>query len=192
MKTLYKSVLSRLSFGIPSKGLFQWPRNSKEVFPTNKQAIVVGGGKKSIEGAVWGFAPPFAKRPLINARGETVHEKPTFKEAFLMGRCIVPATSFFEWEKMEDKKIRREIRVRDQEIFSMAGLYSTFRDKAGLTFVAFTIITTEANSQMKKIHDRMPVILHRDKEDLWLNREERDLDRLKSLMAPTDLVLEIE
>ncbi|WP_422486194.1 SOS response-associated peptidase [Gudongella sp. DL1XJH-153] len=166
--------------------------SSKEIFPTNTQAIVVDGNGREIKAAVWGFAPHFAKRPLINARGETVHQKPTFRQAFHTGRCIVPATSFFEWEKVDDKKIKRRISVEDAKIFSMAGLVSIFKDKEGNPFEAYTIITTAANEQMNSIHDRMPVILDGNKEGLWLDNRYKDIEEIKNLLLPTELKLRID
>ncbi|MCR3955976.1 MAG: SOS response-associated peptidase [Gudongella sp.] len=165
--------------------------SSKEVFPTNTQAIVVDDGKREIKAAVWGFAPHYAKRPLINARGETVHQKPTFSKAFFTSRCIVPATSFFEWEKTEDGKIKRRISVEGQGIFSMAGLLGLFKDKEGRPFEAYTIITISANDQIEHIHDRMPVILKPEDEDLWLNSNNANLDTLKGLLVPTSQNLNI-
>lgn len=166
--------------------------SSKEIFPTNTQAIVVDGNGREIKAAVWGFAPHFAKRPLINARGETVHQKPTFRQAFHTSRCIVPATSFFEWEKVDDKKIKRKISVEDANIFSMAGLVSIFKDKEGNPFEAYTIITTAANEQMNSIHDRMPVILDGNKEGLWLDNRHKDIEEIKNLLLPTELKLRID
>ena len=165
--------------------------SSKEIFPTNTQAIVVDDGKREIKAAVWGFAPHYAKRPLINARGETVHQKPTFSKAFFTSRCIVPATSFFEWEKTEDGKIKRRISVEGQGIFSMAGLLGLFKDKEGRPFEAYTIITIFANEQMEHIHDRMPVILKPEDEDVWLDSNNANLDALKGLMVPTSQNLNI-
>lgn len=169
----YKAIIAEREIG-----------KSKEVFPTNVQAIVVNEDQRSIRAAVWGFAPHYAKRPLINARGETVHQKPTFSKAFFTSRCIVPATSFFEWEKSGDGKIKRRISVQGQRIFSMAGLVSMFRDKEGKPFEAYTIITTSANEQLEHIHDRMPVILKPEDEDVWLSRTNANLDQLKGLLVP--------
>ncbi len=177
----YKAILAEREVG-----------PSKEIFPTNTQAIVVDGEQREIRSATWGFAPPFAKRPLINARGETVHQKPTFRNAFHTSRCIVPATSFFEWEKVDDKKIRRRISLRDVHIFSMAGLLSLFRDNDGNQFEAYTIITTSANEQMKRIHDRMPVILEQGNEGLWLDNRHPDIEDVRKLLVPTGLYLDIE
>lgn len=136
--------------------------------------------------------PSFAKRPLINARGETVDIKPTFQYSFYNQRCLIPATGFFEWEKAESKKIKRKISLNNERIFSMAGLYNVFKDNNGIEYYAFTIITTEANQEMKTIHDRMPVILNREKEKLWLNNNIKAPLILKDLLKPYEGILLIE
>lgn len=163
-----------------------------EIFPTNSQPIVTDESGRKIGCAKWGFAPVYAKKPLINARGETVQEKPTFRKSFITSRCLVPATSFFEWEEIDGKKIKRRITVEGEELFSMAGLYDEFIDKEGNPFRAYTILTVAANEQMSMIHDRMPVILSREDEDKWLDLNENNLETLKKLIIPSPLHLTIE
>lgn len=155
-----------------------------EVFPTNTVPIVINRNVNEIRMMKWGFAPEFTKRPIINARAESVDIKPLFRNSFYNRRCIVPVTSFFEWENVDGKKIKRRISIEDQSIFSLAGLYNTFRDNNGNEYESFTIITTDANDDMKKIHNRMPVILSKDMENHWLNMNFRDLNALKSMMTP--------
>ncbi len=121
---------------------------------------------------------------LINARAESVDIKPLFRNSFYNRRCIIPVTSFFEWENVDGEKIKRKISIEGENIFSLAGLYSTFRDNSGNEYESFTIITTDANDDMKKIHNRMPVILSKDMENHWLNMNFRDLNALKSMMRP--------
>lgn len=163
-----------------------------EIFPTDFQPIITESDGRNIELAKWGFMPHYAKRPLINARGETVHEKPTFRKSFLKGRCLVPATAFFEWEEKDNKKIKRKISVEDVTIFSMAGLYEDFISKEGNRFRAYTILTTDANTQMALIHDRMPVILSPEDEDKWLDPGQTDIGKLRKLIIPSPLHLIIE
>ncbi|WFA09153.1 SOS response-associated peptidase [Tissierella sp. Yu-01] len=168
--------------------------NSKsEIFPTDVVPIVKHvDGNIQIQDMKWGFMPSFAKTSLINARSETVDIKPTFKDSFINRRCIIPATSFFEWEKLEGKKIKRRINIDEEKIFSIAGLYNTFIDNEGKKYEAFTILTTSANESMKHIHDRMPVIIPRDKEYIWLNKSNRDISSLKDLIFPwkTNIIYE--
>ena len=136
--------------------------------------------------------PSFAKRPIINARSETVDVKPTFQYSFYNRRCLIPATSFFEWEKVGKDKIKRRISVKDEDVFSMAGLYNVFTGDNGVRYHAFTILTTEANKDMKPIHHRMPVILPKDKEDLWLNVNTKNPMILKELLEPNEQSLLIK
>ncbi|HAE92535.1 MAG TPA: hypothetical protein DCG60_07850 [Tissierella sp.] len=130
--------------------------------------------------------PAFTKKPIINARAETVDIKPLFKNSFYNRRCLVPVTSFFEWQNIDGKKIKRKISVKDENIFSLAGLYNIFRDIDGKEYEAFTIITTDANETMKEIHHRMPVILPREMEKYWLDTNSGNLDIIKSIIKPYD------
>jgi len=164
----------------------------KEIFPTEKMPVVIGGENRVIKDAKWGFSPSFAKRPLINARGETVFEKATFKKPFLNNRCIIPATWFYEWEEVGGMKVKRKISLKNREIFSMAGLLDDYYDKDGNVYTAFTIITTDANYEMKIIHDRMPVILSEGEEEIWLNKEEKSISKLLGLLDPLSEQLIIE
>lgn len=159
--------------------------NSKsEIFPTNTVPIVRELDNRQIVQLKWGFTPHYIKNPLINARAETVDIKPTFRDSFINRRCLIPATSFFEWEKVDGKKIRRQLKISEQEIFSMAGLYNSFIDKEGNKFEAFTIITTTAHDSMGHIHERMPVIIPKDLEDIWLNKDNKSPIMLKQILLP--------
>jgi putative SOS response-associated peptidase YedK len=141
-----------------------------EVFPTETVAIITRRENKNvIEPAKWGLENQFIKRPLINARGETVDEKRTFKKFFLRSRCIIPATAFFEWKLKNNKKVKFQIRPTDAEIFGMAGLYETHIDSDGTPFMRCIIITAEANEAMSEIHQRMPVILNKENENIWMD-----------------------
>jgi len=155
-----------------------------EIFPTDLAPVVVRDQENMIAIMKWGFAPGFAKQPLINARGETIDIKPTFKNSFYYRRCIIPVSSFYEWEEKEGKKIRKRISIDDEEIFSLAGLYDVIKDKEGKAYAAFTIITTEANKEIKGIHHRMPVIIPKNMESKWLDRDNRNIEELRSLLRP--------
>lgn len=158
--------------------------NKQEVFPTDRQPIVVNQDKQEIIFAKWGFSPDYAKRPIINARAETINGKPLFRNHFLNNRCLVPVTSFFEWEKIDGKKIKRKISIEKERIFSLAGLM----DGSG----NFTIITTSANKQMETIHDRMPVIIQKANEEIWLNNNIKNPNELISLLIPYNLPLSVD
>lgn len=138
-------------------------QSSPEIFPTQKQVILVN--EEELAYGKWGFTNPYSSKPLINARLETITEKPTFKESFEETRCLIPATSFFEWEKTENEKIKRKVFVENQLLFSMAGIMRQEGDE-----LVFSILTTESNDDFKKIHHRMPVILEAKDELKYLNK----------------------
>jgi putative SOS response-associated peptidase YedK len=121
----------------------------------------------------WGLVPFWAKDPkigykMINAKAETIAEKPSFRSAFKRNRVLIPATNFYEWKKTSDKKIPYFIGLKNQKYFSFAGLAESWTDPAGKVLNTFTIITKPANKVIGKIHDRMPVILDPDEEGEWL------------------------
>lgn len=137
----------------------------------------------------WGIKPVWYKNKtgLINIRAETLKEKHTFKKMFEGKRCIIPSTGFYEWKVTEaGKKIPYHIKVKDEKVFSFAGLWDDIKDeKTGEVIRGFSIITTETNDLLKDIHNRMPVILPKDKEELWLNTDE-PLNTIAGLMTPYD------
>lgn len=160
-----------------------------EIFPTNYTPLIMPSNE--LVHHKWGFVEPFAKRPLINARAETILEKPIFSQPFRTARCLVPATAFFEWEKVGDEKLKRKIAVADIPIFSMAGILKTYQDENGNPFTVFSIITTAANDQMRAIHDRMPVILEPEDEAFYLDQK-ADPKLVWKLLKPTEQRLLIE
>lgn len=121
----------------------------------------------------WGLIPGWADDisvgySMINARSETLLEKPSFKKPFQRQRCIVPASGFYEWQKLGKAKIPYYIRALDQELMGFAGLFDKW-EKDGQTIFSFTIITTAANDLLAPLHERMPVILKRRDYDDWLD-----------------------
>ena len=157
----------------------------EEIFPTTENPILLPNNH--FYNIKWGFTPEFAKRPLINARAETILEKPTFSVPFQKKRCIIPATYFFEWQKVEgqNQKDKKKIVVKDLPIFSMAGICERYNDDQGNSHLTYAIITTDANPQMAEIHDRMPVIIEpKDEKDyLDLNKNPQ---ALLELLKPTE------
>lgn len=139
----------------------------------------------------WGLIPSWAKdasigNKLINARGETVAEKPSFRSAFKSRRCIIPASGFFEWKTAEGVKNPWYISLRSGDPMAFAGLWETWKPKDGETVESCCIITTDANDLMKPIHDRMPVILDREQWGGWLSTQEKRADKLLPLIHPHD------
>lgn len=121
----------------------------------------------------WGLIPGWAKDPsmgnrMINARAETVDEKPAFKAAFRSRRCLIPINGFFEWKRRDGSKQPYFIRMRDEDVFTLAGLWERWRSPAGEETETCTILTTEPNDLVASLHDRMPVIVSPEERDLWL------------------------
>jgi len=134
----------------------------------------------------WGF-PVNKGKHLINARSETVREKPMFKLPFAKRRCLVPARGFFEWKESEDgkKRIKHYISFVDLSMMYLAGIYWFFRDRDGVLSPYFTILTTEANEDIITIHNRMPVIIRDEYKEIWLN-ENSDNDKIDALLKPVE------
>lgn len=120
----------------------------------------------------------------INARAETLAEKPSFRNLLKSKRCLVPADGFFEWQVTPQGKVPHRIMLESEEMFTFAGLWDEWVDKgSGETLHTYAIITTEANDLVKPIHDRMPVILSPEAEELWLGEHESQ-EGLLSLLMP--------
>lgn len=162
--------------------------------PTQSLPVIVEvGGRAEIKVMHWGIVPVWAKdKPrfafsTFNARAESLLEKPMWKKVFPSRRCLVPATGFYEWQKRNNEKRPYYIHVGEREIFAMAGLYDEWADKeTGEVFDSFTIITTRPNSVMRKIHDRMPVILGVDEEATWLDVDVSSPEDLLAMLDPYD------
>ena len=162
---------------------------SYNIAPTQDILIINQEGEKQLIACTWGLIPSWAKDPsighkTINARAETVAEKPMFRSAFKKHRCLVIADGFYEWEKAEKKKVPFYIRLRTGRPFGFGGLYSHWTSPEGKTVCTCTIITTIANELIESIHDRMPVIIPKDREDLWLDSEVQDPETLLGLLKP--------
>jgi len=159
------------------------------VAPTQQVLTVVGGDNRRAGFMRWGLIPSWSKdgpsnRPLINARAETVAEKPSFRGPLKNQRCLVPADGFYEWQKVGDAKRPMRITMRSGEPFAFAGLWSVWTDSEGNRIPSCAIITTAANDLLKPIHLRMPVILAEETEDLWLDTALDDSDALTQLLEP--------
>ncbi len=137
----------------------------------------------------WGLIPSWSKDAkigykFINARSETVAEKPSFRSAFKQRRCLIPASGFYEWQKQgTGSKQPYFICPREGELFSFAGLWERWHDPEGEEVETCTILTTTANDLMKPIHDRMPVILDPSSEEQWLDPR-ASADALRFLLVP--------
>ncbi|MBI4327831.1 MAG: SOS response-associated peptidase [Chloroflexi bacterium] len=137
----------------------------------------------------WGLIPFWAKdetvgNKLINARSETLADKPSFRKAFERRRCLVIADGFFEWAKTKGGRSPVRIVLKDPEPFAMAGLWEKWLSPMGYEVESFTIITTKANDLMAKVHDRMPVILPEGNYEQWLDLQPTNLKGLQTLLRP--------
>jgi putative SOS response-associated peptidase YedK len=169
--------------------------------PREMVPIVLGvKGHRRLTAGLWSLMPPWAenldhanKVSTFNAKAETLTEKPSFKNAFLKRRCIVPAEAFYEWVGPKGKKQPLNIARRDGKFLSMAGLYSFWRPtgSTGRPIPTFAIITIPPNEWMARIHNRMPAILRDDEVDTWLNPGLSDPESLTHLLkAPPEDFLE--
>jgi putative SOS response-associated peptidase YedK len=139
----------------------------------------------------WGLIPSWAKDPaignrMINARAETLAEKPTFRTALRRRRCLIPADGFYEWKKDPGGKTKTPmlIRMKSGEPFAFAGIWETWHSPDGSVIPSCTVITTQPNELMATIHDRMPVILKPEDYQRWLDPKERDPADLTDLLNP--------
>ena len=136
----------------------------------------------------WGLVPFWSKDPkigykMINARAETIAEKPSFKNALKSRRCIVPASGFYEWRMEAGAKTPYFFKPEQDTLFSFAGLYETWRGPDETVINSYTIITTQANDLTRSYHERMPVILAREDEETWLDVQ-TPLVAIMSLLKP--------
>jgi putative SOS response-associated peptidase YedK len=158
------------------------------IAPTQEcPVVVVREGHRELMPLRWGLVPPWARdetmaSKMINARAETIQEKPSFRQSFKNKRCLVPADGFIEWGKTQSGKQPYYFTRRDNELFAFAGIWSEWK-KDGVSLWTFSIITTDCNSLVQPIHHRMPVILAPGDYETWLNAAS-NAKTLQSLLAP--------
>ncbi len=137
----------------------------------------------------WGLVPAWAKESdigsrLINARSETVTEKPSCRDAFKRRRCLIPSSGFYEWARTEGRKQPYYFRMKSDAPFFFAGLWERWEGAGGKALETCTILTTQANDLLAPVHDRMPVILNPDAYELWLDPAVRESNDLTALLRP--------
>ncbi|MGG3467118.1 SOS response-associated peptidase [Neobacillus pocheonensis] len=166
---------------------------SYNIAPSQSVLAVINDGKSNRMGFLkWGLIPPWAKdmsiaNKMINARAETLSEKPSFRNAFKKKRCLIIADSFYEWKRQEDKtKTPMRIKLKNEELFAMAGLWEQWKSPEGKSIFSCSVITTNPNELMADIHDRMPVILKPENEKTWLDPSISDVHFLNQLLVPFD------
>jgi putative SOS response-associated peptidase YedK len=154
--------------------------------PSQKLPVITNDHPAKLSFFQWGLIPYWAKDPIIgsrniNTRSETISEKPSFKSAYKNRRCLIPANGFYEWQKDSDHTPYR-IFLKDEKLFAFAGIWETWKDAENRIINSFSIITTNANSLVADIHNRMPVILKPEDEDKWLIETDQTL--LNKLLVP--------
>jgi putative SOS response-associated peptidase YedK len=173
-----------LNFDISSVDLS--PRYN--IAPSQPVAAVRDGNSRKVELFQWGLVPSWAKDvsigyKMINARSETISEKPSFRTAFSRKRCLIPADGFYEWAQGEGGKIPYYFYMKDHKPFTFAGLWEEWQPKEGELLRTCTIITCAANDVLKQYHERMPVILPADVRWLWLDPAAK-VPELQSWLKP--------
>ncbi|MDV7339255.1 SOS response-associated peptidase family protein [Terasakiella sp. A23] len=134
--------------------------------PTDEVLIIKPGNQAEL--MTWGFQTTWSTQPLINARAETLFEKPTYRTS-LENRCLVPASAWFEWRKHHNQKFKNRISIEGQNMFAMAAIWQNDR---------FCILTQQADAQIEQVHHRMPVIISSDKQEYWLDTSVQTKDIL--------------
>jgi putative SOS response-associated peptidase YedK len=164
-------------------------RSRFNVTPASEMPVIVRSGENHLTIMRWGLIPYWTKdiraaRPLINARAETLEEKPAFRTLLNAHRCLVPASGFFEWKHEGKHKKPWYIRLLDEPVFSFAGLYDQWHNPGGVTVETYAVITCAANSLVAPLHDRMPVILSRQNEERWLDPDPVTPAELRTILTP--------
>lgn len=175
-------------------GNFTFPKKFAPRFniaPTQPVLVIPNNDKFKADFFVWGLVPMWAKDPsvgsrLINARGETVAEKPSFRGSLKYKRCLVLADGFYEWKSHPARKAKTPfyIHMKDRKPFAFAGLWDTWNSSDGSLIRTCALITTEPNELMAMIHDRMPVILHPRDYAKWLEPSAQTPDQVLPLIKP--------
>jgi len=166
------------------------------IAPTQPIPVVANTGKNKLDYFTWGLVPFWAKDPsignrMINARAETLAEKPSFRNAYKRRRCLILADGFFEWQKIpgEKSKVPIYIYLRDHTPFAFAGLWEEWNSSDGSQILSATIITTQPNDVVKSIHNRMPVILPESAYERWLSTQDARPHELDHLLSPYEASL---
>ena len=160
------------------------PKN--EFFPSDKSLVIVSNnGKRELAMQKWGFTVSFTKRLLINARSETASSKPTFRDSFIHRRGLIPVSGYYEWKNENGKKLKYKI-YSEEDIFSLACIYKPSIDSLGNKLKEYTILTRPASKEIQDIHDRMPVIIDKKYEDVWMDDSIRDVSLLNNIIVSSN------
>lgn len=190
--TNIEEIIDRFDIEAPFNGDYQYSYN---IAPSHSVLSVINDGHKNRLGYLrWGLIPFWAKDEqigykMINARAETLAEKPSFRNAFKKRRCLILADSFYEWKTTPKRKIPMRIKLKSNELFGMAGIWESWISQTGDKIYSCSVITTTANELMSSIHDRMPVILKPEDEKIWLDTSKNETSYLKQILKPFDTEL---
>ena len=189
--TLPPDAMAQLFDAVPSNDLPPVPNYN--VCPTNQVHTVIAGDRRRLVPMRWGFLPHWYKTPtdgplLINARSESIADKPAFRAAARERRCLIPADGFYEWTKDEDnKRLPWFFRRADGEPMAFAGIWQDW-ERGDDRFTTCAIVTTEAQGSLTRIHHRVPVVVGPDDWGLWLGEEGKGAARL--MTSPEEGALE--
>ncbi len=159
------------------------------IAPTQPVAVLTNDRPRELQHHRWGLIPPWAKDPsagakMINARGESLAEKPSFRSPYRSRRCLILADGFYEWRKEGRTRTPHYFQLRSAQPFAMAGLWEEWKDPEGSVVPSCAIITTEANETVRPVHHRMPVILPQHAHEAWLDPAPQSPLDLDSLLLP--------
>lgn len=183
---------------VPGMKIVEWHGPRYNVAPSQSVPVVRNLEERALTWCRWGLIPAWAKDPaighrMINARAETLAEKPAFRSALEKRRCVILADGFYEWQKTPGSTRRRPFHfaLRDGQPFAFAGLWASWTSPEAGDLVTCTIITTEANATVKPVHERMPVILQSDHVERWLDVQPlraADLPRCLEPRAASEMI----
>ncbi|WP_462406347.1 SOS response-associated peptidase [Gracilibacillus sp. Marseille-QA3620] len=185
----YETIIERFAIaaGAIDEADFE---KSYNIAPSQQVLAVINDGSQNWLGYLrWGFIPSWAKDErigykMINARAESLSEKRSFRNAYQNRRCLIVSDAFYEWKRTEEGKTPYCITLKSNEPFGFAGLWETWKSPDGSSVHSCTIITTDANEAVSFVHDRMPVILKQEAEQLWLNPSVHDTAILDKVLTP--------
>jgi len=195
------AMCGRFTLQIPAEMLFEvfgitetpsFPIEPRyNIAPTQQISVIrqYADYQSRLDSMRWGLIPDWTKETpvgpsLINARSETIAEKPSFRQAIKYRRCLIPSSGFYEWKREGEKKAPLFIRLKDGSPTVFAGIWESWKGPDGKTADSCSILTTAANDLIARIHDRMPVILRPGDWEQWLDRDQRDPEKLKPLCLP--------
>ena len=158
------------------------------IAPTQPVPVVrASGSRRVIASMRWGLIPNWAKdasMAQINARSETLLERPVFKESFERRRCLIPADGFYEWKQNGRSKPPFHFAMKDDSLFAFAGIWDRWKSRQSATVESCAILTTRPNELLRDVHDRMPVILRPEKYYEWLGASASECGRLRNVLTP--------